>query len=151
MTFQDCYTHAESIFRMDLKSIHGPKHWHRVEKNAIRMAARTDGADLTVCRLFAIYHDSCRINDGSDHEHGPRAAAMLKEYFKNISTMFSFDATRLELLIHAVEHHTTGGISDNPTIGACWDADRLDLGRVGITPSSHLMSTAFGKELAIKN
>ena len=25
-----------------------------------------------------------------------------------------------------IEHHTVGGVSDDPTIGACWDADRLD-------------------------
>jgi uncharacterized protein len=104
---------------------------------------------MNVCRLFAIYHDSCRINDGSDREHGPRAAAMLKDHFRTFTPSFFFNTASLELLIHAVEHHTAGGISENPTIGACWDADRLDLGRVSITPSPHLMSTVFGKRLAV--
>lgn len=148
MTFKDCYAHAEELFLMEVTSIHGPAHWRRVEKNAIRIAARTEGADMNVCRLFAIYHDSCRLNDGSDWEHGPRAAAMLKEYFKTINTKFAFDMARLDLLIHAVEQHTSGGVSDHPTIGACWDADRLDLGRVYITPCASLMSTVFGKTLA---
>ena len=35
-----------------------------------------------------------------------------------------------------------------PTIDACFDADRLDLGRVGITPDPNKMATAKGKELA---
>jgi uncharacterized protein len=33
-------------------------------------------------------------------------------------------------------------------IGACWDADRLDLTRVGIIPDPDMMSTEPGKELA---
>ena len=37
---------------------------------------------------------------------------------------------------------------DAITIGTCWDADRLDLGRVGIIPSSDFMSTQAGKESA---
>lgn len=42
--------------------------------------------------------------------------------------------------------HRTG----NPTIDACFDADRLDLGRVGITPNPHKMATEKGKEMARK-
>ena len=39
-------------------------------------------------------------------------------------------------------------MSEHPTIGTCWDADRLDLGRVGIVPQPKFMSTAFAKEVA---
>ena len=35
--------------------------------------------------------------------------------------------------------------TDDPTIGTCWDADRLDIGRVGIIPHERFMSTAAGK------
>ena len=34
-----------------------------------------------------------------------------------------------------------GRVSDDPTIGTCWDADRLDLRRVAIVPKTGLMST----------
>jgi hypothetical protein len=44
---------------------------------------------------------------------------------------------------HTEEKHHT-----DPTIGTCWDADRLDLGRVGMIPNARFMSTAFGKEIA---
>ena len=146
MTFADCYTHAASIFTMGETSIHGPAHWRRVERFVIRIASKTEGADMTVCRLFAIYHDSCRLNDGSDSGHGPRAAEMLRRYLP--STTCELDADRLALLIHAVANHTAGFTSDNPTIGACWDADRLDLVRINMQPHPRYMSTLMGKTLA---
>jgi uncharacterized protein len=41
-------------------------------------------------------------------------------------------------------------LSDDPTIGTCWDADRLDLARegVGIQPRARYMSTEFAREIA---
>ncbi len=42
---------------------HGLSHWARVWENGLRLAEAT-GADPTIVRLFAIYHDSCRLNDG---------------------------------------------------------------------------------------
>lgn len=38
----------------------------------------------------------------------------------------------------------------DPTIDACFDADRLDLGRVGIIPDPGRLATEKGKELARK-
>ncbi|TML82741.1 MAG: hypothetical protein E6G09_09645, partial [Actinobacteria bacterium] len=43
-----------------------------------------------------------------------------------------------------------GLTTTNPTIGCCWDADRLDLGRVGIEPDPELMSTIAGPERALR-
>ncbi|MCA9794566.1 MAG: hypothetical protein KC910_22315, partial [Candidatus Eremiobacteraeota bacterium] len=45
--------------------------------------------------------------------------------------------------------HEKGRVSQDPTIGACWDADRLDLDRVGKAPDPDLMSTPTGKKLAL--
>ncbi|MCK9230516.1 MAG: hypothetical protein M0Q23_07305 [Syntrophales bacterium] len=36
----------------------------------------------------------------------------------------------------------------NIHIAACWDADRLDLGRVGIVPDEAFMNTEIGRTLA---
>ena len=33
-------------------------------------------------------------------------------------------------------------------VGTCWDADRLDIGRVGIVPHERYMSTAAGRRRA---
>lgn len=53
-------------------------------------------------------------------------------------------------LLFALEHHDQGQTSPNPHIGTCWDADRLDLPRVGIVPSPKYFSTEEGKRLCRK-
>ncbi len=135
--------YAEAIFACGPHSIHGPSHWNRVEKNALELAAET-GADETVVRLFAILHDACRLNDDKDPGHGPRAADMLGTL---VGILLTLDPNRLALLEQAIRHHTDGKTSPDPTIGTCWDADRLDLGRVGKTPQARYMSTEAGKKL----
>lgn len=125
-------------------SIHGPEHWKRVERNGLLLATRT-GADITVVRLFALFHDSRRLNDDWDDGHGARGAL----YAENLrGNGFTLDDNRFELLRYACVWHTDGKHHDDPTIGTCWDADRLDLGRVGIIPQADFMSTAFGKKIA---
>jgi uncharacterized protein len=125
-------------------SVHGPDHWHRVEVVGLELCEET-GADETVVRLFATLHDSCRQDDGADLLHGPRAADMLGEI---AGELFTLEPNRLELLEYAIRHHTGGQTSDEPTIGTCWDADRLDIGRVGIIPRERYMSTEPGRRRA---
>jgi len=131
-----------SVFRLASDSIHGPSHWQRVDAFGLRLA-ESSGADLTVVRLFALMHDSCRLNDGEDIFHGPRAAEMLDRI---VPSVFALSRDRLELLKQAVRYHTSGQTSPDPTVGTCWDADRLDIGRAGITPSARYMSTVAGKQ-----
>jgi uncharacterized protein len=100
---------------------------------------------MVVVRLFAVFHDSRRENDGVDFEHGERGA----EYAASLrGTLFDLSDTHLELLQYACRWHTQGQLSDDPTIGACWDADRLDLTRIGMTPKAEFMSTALGRTLS---
>ena len=40
-----------------------------------------------------------------------------------------------------------GETTTDPTIGCCWDADRLDLGRVGIEPEAEYQSTVAAREM----
>jgi uncharacterized protein len=131
-------------FPLGYGSTHGPIHWRRVERNALLLASR-NAASETVVRLFALFHDSRRENEGTDPEHGPRGAALATqmhgEYFK-------LDDASFDLLIHACTWHTEEPQNDDPTIGACYDADRLDLNRVGVTPSADYMSTELGREIA---
>ena len=54
----------------------------------------------------------------------------------------------MELLKEACRLHTTTHRTGNPTIDACFDADRLDLWRVGITPDPEHLATEIGKEIA---
>jgi uncharacterized protein len=136
---------AAKRFTLGLHSLHGPDHWQRVERNAIVIAEHTPGVDVKLARLFAALHDTNRINESYDPEHGARAAAWTREL--NGDGLFALDAARLELLCDAMIRHDKGQVSEDPTIGVCWDADRLDLPRVGIRPATWFMSTVYGKRL----
>jgi uncharacterized protein len=133
-----------SQFHSPHSSLHGPAHWRRVERNGLLLATRT-GADVAVVRLFALFHDSRRENDGTDQGHGARGA----EYAVSLrGKEYELSDDQLEILRFACIWHTDGEHHADPTIGTCWDADRLDLGRVGIIPEAKFMSTAFGREIA---
>ena len=142
--FDGTLEHAASIFVCGEYSVHGLDHWRRVESFGKELC-KESGGDLEVVRLFAILHDSCRLDDGADLLHGPRAADMLGEI---ADEFFTLEPDRLELLEYAIRHHTGGRASDDPTIGTCWDADRLDIGRVGIIPHQRYMSTKPGRRRA---
>jgi len=60
-------------------------------------------------------------------------------------SLIHLDDTRCDLLYEACRLHTDGHTDGAPTLQACWDADRLDLGRVGITPQSHRLCTDAGR------
>jgi uncharacterized protein len=125
-------------------SFHGPEHWRRVERNGLLLATRT-GADITVVRLFALFHDSRRQNDDWDEGHGARGA----EYAASLrGTVYELPDDSFRLLHYACVWHTDGEHHDDPTIATCWDADRLDLNRVGIIPNPEFMSTDLGREIA---
>lgn len=136
------YLKKQFILKTD--SLHGPTHWKNVEEFGLRLADQ-NGADKKVVTLFAWIHDSCRKDEFDDMEHGARAANLAEElqgkYFKLTKTQFS-------KLHYAIKHHNEGQVSADVTIGTCWDADRLDLGRVGINPEERYMSTSGGRSMA---
>jgi len=144
INFDAVWNSVVSEFRGDSSSIHGPAHWKRVEANGLKIAAISH-ASATVVRLFALFHDSQRIDDSNEMTHGELAA----EYVASLrGKLFDLDDMSFQQLQYACRWHTHGRISSDPTIGACWDADRLDLTRVGIIPNPDLMSTELGKEMA---
>lgn len=135
--------HAD-IFSKRLVTRHGPCHWFKVEKNGLAIAKRATGCDVEVIRAFAVLHDCRRLNEEHDPKHGARAAALCKKLHRAGDLPLS--RAQLDLLVHACAHHTDGDTSSDPTIGACWDADRLDLIRVGVIPDQKFFSSvaAFG-------
>jgi uncharacterized protein len=52
-------------------------------------------------------------------------------------------------LVDACAGHTFHLLSQSATIGTCWDADRLDLGRFGIYPQHAFFSTQAAKNPAV--
>jgi uncharacterized protein len=120
---------------------HGIAHWARVLENGLRLAGET-GANIEVVRLFAILHDCRRINEGSDPDHGPRAA----EFARTLrGRLFDLPEPEFRLLYRACAGHTHERTHPDATIRTCWDADRLDLGRVGITPHPSRLCTEAAK------
>jgi uncharacterized protein len=98
-----------------------------------------------LCACSPFFHDSRRQNDDWDHGHGARGA----EYAASLrGSAYNLDDDRFELLHYACVWHTDAEHHDNLTIATCWDADRLDLGRIGVIPDPAFMSTDFGREIA---
>jgi uncharacterized protein len=113
--------------------------------NGLRLATIT-GARTDVVELFAFLHDSKRISERVDPEHGLRAA----EFARSLQgSLIYLDETGLELLTSACELHSDGLKRANITIQTCWDADRLDLGRVGIKPDRDYLCTKAAKDSAM--
>ena len=109
------------------------------------LIAEASGADATVVRLFALFHDSRRENECRDHGHGKRGAELARS-LKGVE--FQLDDALFHLLMEACGGHTDIVHHPDPTIGTCWDADRLDLPRVGITPDPAYLNTARAKQLS---
>ena len=144
--WQRLWEHVTREFQCHRESIHGPGHWRRVERNGLILASHS-GAVVEVVRLFAVFHDSRRTHDGWDNTHGARGA----DYAKSPrGKLFDLSNEHFQLLHEASTWHTHGRLSDQPTIGTCWDADRLDLGRVGMKPKARYMSTAFAREITAR-
>jgi uncharacterized protein len=128
---------------------HGLAHWAGVAAAGALLAASTPGADPEVIDLFAWLHDSRRENELADPRHGWRAAMYAKRLREQGA--IELDSGQAYALAVALEEHDQGKVSDprespdQATIAVCWDADRLQLPRVGITPDPALMSTEAGR------
>jgi uncharacterized protein len=123
-------------FTLDWAGHHGANHSGRVRHHALSIA-KSRSANLLVVELFAFLHDSQRRDEWRDPKHGERGA----EYARSLQGKFySLGAKPLSQLTHAIRYHSGGEVSTDTTIQSCWDADRLDLGRVGIKPRSEFLS-----------
>jgi uncharacterized protein len=145
MITQDLLHHIQSQYALRLEGIHGLAHWQRVCENGLCLAAET-GADAAIVEFFAFLHDACRQSDGRDHDHGPRAAALVRSLQGTLLHLRKHD---LELLAYACEHHTRGLIEADLTVQVCWAADRLDLGRIGIRPNPVRLCTPVARDPAL--
>ena len=100
-------------------------------------------------RLFALFHDSKRVDDGYDGEHGLRGAEFAKECYEN--KMLDITEEQFKKLYDACRLHTVVGKFGDVTIDTCFDSDRLDLGRVGFKLNPLKMATSMGAEIAKKS
>jgi len=133
---------------MDPWGLHGVAHWWRVRHNGM-LVAQAMGARPHVVAMFAILHDSHRQDDLDDPGHGPRAAAWLARVREAgdgaiegaplvevpaIHAIRALDARDFKALVDACRLHTHEEAHPDPTVAACFVADRLDLSRVADRP-----------------
>ena len=133
---------AKARAAVDLRGVHGLRHWTRVRENGHRLARHT-GADKEIIELFAFLHDCCRENDRTDPGHGERAADFAASLR---GSLLILPDDRFDVLYEAIRDHEKGFTRADVTAMTCWDADRLDLGRVGKRPDAQYLCTAAAKD-----
>lgn len=127
-------------FRLDFADgIHGLPHWSRVWLHGRALAARLD-VNPAVLAWFAFLHDSQRQSDHRDPQHGQRAADFALR-LRREGAICELADQEFEHLCEAMRLHSDGHTIGEPAILACWDADRLDLARVGIEPEPSRLCT----------
>lgn len=127
-------------YPLDWYGTHGVVHWSRVYENGMKLSEQK-GVNVKVVQLFSVFHDSQRRNEGYDDGHGGRGAQLalkLREFCPATDEEF-------ELLTISCGLHTSARTHDNITVQACFDSDRLDLGRVGTVPDPKYLCTPLAR------
>jgi uncharacterized protein len=129
-------------YALPIHGDHGVAHWARVLENGLKLArsnwSQRDGR-FTCSQSFMIPR---RINECTDADHGLRGADFAAELRGQLFDISDHD---FNLLYRACEGHTHERTHPDITIQTCWDSDRLDLGRVGITPHPSKLCTDAAK------
>jgi uncharacterized protein len=146
--------------------IHGPAHWARVRRFGALLAETEDlpPAARRCVEVFAQIHDLAREDDGGGNQHAVDGASYMDEV---ISAVFAGRLTQdqVETVRRAIRYHSDGMVAQQAnedglfeglewprdllvrTVGCCWDADRVDLLRVGIHPAPEFMSTSGWRDV----
>ena len=127
----------------ELGETHGVEHWDRVARFG-KMLYQA-GVDMDVVTAFAYLHDSERKDNCEDINHGKRASKLIDTI--RASLLIELNDKQIMKLKLACELHTVKHRTGDITIDACFDADRMDLLRVGIKPSPDRMATLHGADL----
>lgn len=142
MICPELITKIKEQIRINWCGPHGISHWARVYNIGMKLAPQT-GANRKVVQLFSVFHDSRRYNEHSDPQHGPRGAELAAQlrptYFPGLADQ------EFNLLHLACYLHTQASTHADITVRTCFDADRLDLGRVGKVPEPDLLCTDAAK------
>lgn len=132
-------------FALQRHGDHGPSHWARVRKHGVHLAG-IYGVSPVVPSLFALFHDCCRVEEYDDRYHGQRAAAFIEDLVRE-GRLAGLSSKDVDLLQQACAGHSEGFTEGPRVVQICWDADRLDLGRVGYRPDARRLCTDAAKDL----
>jgi uncharacterized protein len=139
---KELFNVIRSHYAQSYGGTHGLSHWARVLENGRLLSSKTN-ANLHVVELFAVFHDSGRISEKRDPDHGQRGADLAK---KLRGKHFDLPDHDFNLLYDACVRHTDGETDADITVQVCWDSDRLDLGRVNIIPSPDKLCTKAARD-----
>ena len=128
---------------MGMGETHGVEHWDRVAMFGRLLYQEV--ADMDVIMAFSYLHDSERKDNAEDIEHGIRASKLVD--IIRYSQLRDLSDEQIRKLKRACELHTVAHKTGDITIDICFDADRMDLLRVGIVPLPERMATIRGAEL----
>jgi len=152
-------------FRRFRSTLHGPAHWARVHRFALVLAAqlKLPRPQRYCVEVFAWLHDLARVDDGGGRQHAIDGAEQVRTFASQVFPALSEDQVFIVKL--AIRHHSDGltadvaahqGLFSNcawptdlalNTVACCWDADRLDLLRLGREPLNQYMSTPFWRDI----
>ena len=147
-------------------AIHGVAHWTRVHRYGLLLAdsLKLSEKEKIAIALFGFTHDLARTDDGGGNQHSI-AGAKYVQYVTD--TLFSdFPNSTVDIVKVAIRYHSDGMNAEEALyelpiagssnwsresvlnmIGCCWDADRLDLLRLGIMPNESKMSTSYWQDV----
>lgn len=135
---------AELLAHADMSTVHSYDHWLRVAAYSVYLAEPLHWADWALARRTliwaAVVHDSCRVCDSRDTEHGRAAAAMAEGLFAWLPTSAWRDIAPgkrgAQAVCGAARDHTGAGLRSGteppPPLFTriMLTADRLDRPRV---------------------
>ncbi len=131
----------KKYYKLRWMGTHGVIHWSHVYDNGVMLSEQA-GVNPKILQLFSIFHDSQRQNEHTDKHHGKRGADLAIK----LRDMIPLNDAEFTLLTTACELHTNTLNHHNTTVQACFDSDRLDLGRVGNYPNKDLLCTPLAKQ-----
>lgn len=148
MVSNELIAHLLGEFALRWDGIHGLSHWVRVYRNGLWLAYKMKlehevEVDQEVIALFAVLHDAGRVSDGVDENHGSATSALVS---KLSGAHFNISPPQEQTLTYACLMHHQDIVSFEPTVGVCWDANRLDLSRVGLKIDPRFLSTQAAKD-----
>lgn len=130
-------------YELPIRGQHGIGHWARVLENGLKLADATGGGSTgrDVVLPLSRFATCERLLRPRAQPSGRR----IRPYMRG--TLLHLNDADFEQIFEACRLHTNGLMTGDITLQVCWDADRLDLGRVGITPDPKRLCTDAARRL----
>jgi len=145
--YNKLYRICKDRFSLDIDGIHGKHHWWSVRIIGLQIA-KINGADINFIKTFALLHDCCRENDERDKKHAERAAEFAKSLWNKVVFLDGFE---FYLLAEALSGHNKKNNRSRTScleVHTCWDADRLNLPRLGVKIKPEYLCTDAARQIA---